>query len=92
LLEQGRQEEGTVHDRELLSMRIKLDEARFFFPAKERAIFSRIEALAKEHEEARYVMKNTKDEEDRRKAGEPARTSLLRVYTCARYGHLHDEI
>jgi hypothetical protein len=68
-----------IHDPELRAMRVKLDEARFFFPARETALFSQIELLAAEHEGARSVMKNTNDEEDRRKAGETAAEKLMEL-------------
>ncbi len=59
-----------IHDPELRAMRIKLDEARFFFPPKETGLFSRIEILAAEHEGARSVMEKTNNETDRREKRE----------------------
>ena len=72
-----------IHDPDLRAMRMRLDEARFFFPAEETKLFSRIETLAAEHEGARSVIKNTNDETDRRKAGDAAAeklTDLARIY------------
>jgi hypothetical protein len=60
-------------------MRVRLDEARFFFPPTEARLFSRIETLAAEHEGARSVMKNTNDETDRMKAGEAAAEKLMEL-------------
>lgn len=72
-----------IHDPELRAMRIRLDEARFFFPPRETRLFSRIETLAAAHEGARSVMKKTNDETDRQKAGDMAAEKLMdlvRVY------------
>jgi hypothetical protein len=63
---------------DLRTMRIRLDEARFFFPVKETKLFSRIETLAAEHEGARSVMTNTNDETDL-KAGETAAEKLMEL-------------
>jgi hypothetical protein len=68
-----------IRDPDLRAMRIRLDEARFFFPQKETRLFSSIETLAAEHEGARYVMKNTNNETDRLKAGETAAEKLMEL-------------
>ncbi len=68
-----------IHDPELRAMRIKLDEARFFFLPRETGLFSRIETLAAEHEGARSVMEKTNNETDRRKAGNMAAENLMEL-------------
>jgi hypothetical protein len=65
-----------IHDPELRAMRIRLDEARFFFPPRETRLFSHIETLAAEHEGARSVMEKTNNETDRRKAEDMATEKL----------------
>lgn len=68
-----------IHDPDLRAMRIRLDEARFFFPPTETKLFSRIDTLAAEHEGARSVMDKTNDETDRQKAGETATEKLMEL-------------
>jgi hypothetical protein len=52
--------ERPIDDYELLSMRIKLDEGRFFFPEKPMALFVRIEELTTQHEVARQLRQGDK--------------------------------
>jgi hypothetical protein len=53
-----------IDDYELLSMRVKLDEGRFFFPAKQMALYETIEQLTTQHEVARLVWMRYNDDDD----------------------------
>ena len=46
-------DERPIDDHELMDMRIKLDEGRFFFPPKPVALFEMIDQLTTQHEVAR---------------------------------------
>lgn len=47
--------ERAIDDRELLAMRIKMDESGFFFPAREVALLEAIDGLITQHEVARLT-------------------------------------
>jgi len=53
-----------IDDNELLNMRIKLDEGRFFFPEKEVRLFEMIDQLTTQHEVARAKWLRFKDTDD----------------------------
>ena len=69
-----------IHDTRLREMRVKLDEARFFFPQLEVQLFSRIENLAAQHEVA-HVGVDSKHEsvEFRAKQGDIAAAALMEL-------------
>jgi hypothetical protein len=52
-----------IGDQELLSLRLKMDEARFFFPLREVAIFNRIDDLITQHEVARAEWERFNDDD-----------------------------
>jgi len=56
--------ERPVSDLELQSLRLKMDEARFFFPLREVAIFKTIDDLITQHEVARMVWKRFNDDDE----------------------------
>jgi hypothetical protein len=53
--------ERPIDDLELLAMRIKLDEGRFFFPPKPVALFETIDQLTMQHEVARMSLERDND-------------------------------
>jgi hypothetical protein len=53
--------ERPINDFELLNMRIKLDEGRFFFPPKSVALFEIIDRLTTQHEVARLRWEREND-------------------------------
>lgn len=53
--------ERPIDDLELLAMRIKLDEGRFFFPPKPVALFETIDQLTTQHEVARMSWERDND-------------------------------
>jgi len=58
--------ERRIDDPELLTMRIKLAEAQFFFPSKGVSLFENIDKLAENHEVARSFWERSKENDELR--------------------------
>ncbi|MGA3242389.1 MAG: hypothetical protein ABSG03_39590 [Bryobacteraceae bacterium] len=76
--------ERPIDDHDLMNMRIKLDEGRFFFPPKPVALFEAIDQLTTQHEVARLSwVRDNDDDANRVRQGE------VMGHTIAKLSELH---